>query len=146
MSDFRGEGAHRVNLLVQEDLQTVLNRSIQDITNRFAGIQLWEQDTAPSDDICTVYTKFDGGHHAALLLCADTPLLARLARKILRSESVTSQDIEDVATEYFNIICGQVVAGLFSGSPYILPVSQPCFSPGPLSARRGRCIPLRFKL
>lgn len=91
MSDFEGEGARGVNLLAQKELQTVLSRSVQDITCRFAGIQLWEQECPLSDDICTVYTTFDGGHHAALLLCADTPLLARLARKILHSESVTPE-------------------------------------------------------
>lgn len=143
MSDFEGEGARGVNLLAQKELQTVLSRSVQDITCRFAGIQLWEQECPLSDDICTVYTTFDGGHHAALLLCADTPLLARLARKILHSESVTPRDIEDVATEYFNIICGQVVAGLFQAARISSRFHSPVFHLGrylPEEKPVSRCV------
>lgn len=98
---------------IHQQMKDVLNHSIQDTTNRFAGIQLVEQNAELSDDICTVHTMLEGNHRAALLLCADTALLTRLAQNILHSPKVTPQDIEDVAKEYLNIICGQVVAGLF---------------------------------
>ena len=99
--------------IVHSELKNVLDRSIQDTTSRFAGIQLQEQDVELSDDICTVHTILEGEHSSALLLCADTTLLTRLAQNIMHSSEVTLQDIEDVAKEYLNIICGQVVAGLF---------------------------------
>lgn len=95
------------------ELKNVLNHSIQETTSRFAGIQLQEQDVELSDDICTVHTILEGDHRSVLLLCADTVLLTRLAQNIMHSSKVTLQDIEDVAKEYLNIICGQVVAGLF---------------------------------
>lgn len=102
-----------MNEVVRQKLKDVLNRSIQDTTSRFAGIQLVEQNVELSDDICTVHTILEGNRRAALLLCADTALLNRLAQNILHSSQVTPQDVEDVAKEYLNIICGQVVAGLF---------------------------------
>lgn len=132
-----------MNSIVPNDLQTVLNRSIRDITCRFAGIELCQQDAGLSDDICTVYTTFHGGYHAALVLCADTPLLTRLARKILRSESVTPQDIADVTTEYFNIICGQVAAGLFQTARISSRFHSPVFCTGlylPKETAVSRCV------
>lgn len=77
---------------------------MREITKRFAGIDLLEEEAALSDDICTVYTVLEGNQRAALLLSADTPLLIRLAQHIMHSQTVTQQDIEDVATEYFNVI------------------------------------------
>ena len=100
-------------VLMKQELKHVLNCSIQDVTSRFAGIELTEGDAALSDDICTVHTILEGNCRGALLLCADTALLTRVAQKIMGSENVTLRDIEDVATEYFNVICGRVVAGIF---------------------------------
>lgn len=99
--------------IVHHELKNVLKNSIQDTTSRFAGIQLMEQDVKLSNDICTVHTILEGAHRSALLLHADTALLTRVAQNIMHSERVTQQDIEDVAKEYLNIICGQVAAGLF---------------------------------
>lgn len=99
--------------LMPQDLQQLLDHSIQDTTIHFGGIQLVTKNTALSEDICTVHTVLEGGHRAAILLCADTPLLARLARNILGSNTVTPKDIQDVATEYFNVLCGRISAGLF---------------------------------
>lgn len=123
-----------MNAHAKHELQTILNCSIQDITNRFAGIQLLEENTALSDDICTVHTVLEGGHPAALLLCADTALLTRLARIIMRRDSVTPQDVEDVATEYFNIICGRVAAGIFQAAHIPSRFQSPRF-------RMGRYVP-----
>lgn len=94
-------------------IKQVLNQSMQDLTSTFAGIELSQDDSALSDDICTVHTMLEGNHQAFLVLCADTALLTRLAQNIMCQDEVTAQDIEDVATEYFNVICGGIAAGLF---------------------------------
>ena len=93
-------------MVVQSELENVLNRSMRDITSCFAGIQLYEQDSSLSNDICTVHTTFEGSYDDALILFADTAMFNRLARKVLHTEQVTQQDIEDAATEYFNIMPG----------------------------------------
>lgn len=116
--------------MVHHELRQVLNRSIQDTTSRFAGIQLLEQDVELSNDICTVHTILEGKHRSALLLCADTALLTRLAQNILHSSKVTLQDVEDVAKEYLNIICGQVVAGLFQTAQITSRFQIPSFRVG----------------
>lgn len=123
-----------MNLAIQQALSDVLNRSVQDTTNLFAGLELCEHSASLSDDICTVHTTFDGGHCGTLLLCADTALLSRLARKVMRSDAVTWQDVEDVAIEYFNIICGRLVGGLFQAAHVSSRFQIPCF-------RMGRYLP-----
>jgi hypothetical protein len=102
--------------LIFNQLQAILNRSIQDTTHRFAGIQLQEQAISLSDDICSIHTVFQGGHTAAVTLYADTAFLIRMAQRVIHSQTVSPQDVEDVATEYFNIICGRISAGLFQSA------------------------------
>ena len=115
---------------VQHDLRSVLNHSMQDITTRFAGIQLLEQDTSLSNDVCTVHTTWEGGHRATLVLRADRSLLTRLAQAIMHAEAVTAQDIEDVSTEYFNIICGRIAGRLFQTAHISSRFQIPRFYPG----------------
>ena len=132
-----------MNAYPKHKLQTILNGSMRDITSRFAGIQLLEEPTALSDDICTVHTVLEGGRPAALLLCADTALLTRLARIIMHRENVTARDIEDVATEYFNIICGRIAAGIFQAAHVPSRFRSPCFRKGlylPESDPDCRCV------
>lgn len=115
---------------IQHELRNVLNDSIQETTTRFAGIQLLEKDASLSSDICTVHTTWEGGHKAALLMRADRTLLTRLAQLIMHAESVTPKDIEDVATEYFNIICGKIAGGLFQTAHISSRFQIPRFYPG----------------
>ena len=116
---------------IHQNLESILNQCMREITKRFAGIDLLEEEAALSDDICTVHTVLEGNQRAALLLSADTPLLIRLAQHIMHSQTVTQQDIEDVATEYFNVICGRIAAGLFQSANIASRFQTPKFFPGP---------------
>lgn len=98
---------------VSPEFRRSLSLSMQEITRRFAGIELTEGAPSLAPDVCTVHAALEGECRADLLLCADTALFTRLARSIIGCETVTGQDIEDVATEYFNVICGHVTALLF---------------------------------
>ena len=118
---------------IHQQMKDVLNHSIQDTTNRFAGIQLVEQNAELSDDICTVHTMLEGNHRAALLLCADTALLTQLAQNILHSQKVTPQDVEDVAKEYLNNY-------LRPGGGRTVP-DRPCHFPVPNSQFPRRALP-----
>jgi hypothetical protein len=97
---------------IHENLINVVDQCMREITSRYAGIDLLVHNGSLSNDICTVHTVLEGQHRTVLLLCADIALMAKFAQNIMHTESVTQQDIEDVATEYFNVICGRIVAGL----------------------------------
>lgn len=113
MTDWGAKGGIAVNALTQEQVQTILDQVMQTITSRLADIQLSKQEVSLSHDVCTVHTTFEGGYNATLVLYADTALLTKLTQKVIQEESVNPQDVEDCAREYFNVICGQIVAGLF---------------------------------
>lgn len=102
-----------MNSLPLCEVQNVLDSVMRDITNRVANIQLCKKDSVLSNNICTVHTVFEGNYHASLTLCADTSLFIRLTKNVMQEEKVAQQDIEDFSKEYFNVICGQVVAHLF---------------------------------
>ena len=102
--------------LTQNEILDILDRVMQDITNRMAKIYPCKPGGTLSGDVCTVCTTFDGGYHADLTLYMDTSLLVKLAQATMQVEEVTRQDIEDFTKEYFNVICGHVVARLFQAT------------------------------
>ncbi len=122
-----------MNALTPKEIQDILDGVMQDVPNRIASIQLQKQDTFLSNNVnnlCTIHTTFEGGYHASLALCADACLLMRLTQHFMQEEIVTSQDIEDFAKEYLNIICGRIVAGLFRSAHISSRFHIPSFSLG----------------
>ena len=86
---------------------------MQEITHRFAHVRLHRRDMVLSNDVCTVYTTFEGGYHATLTLYMDMAMMVRFTQEFLGDETVTPQDVEEFTKEYFNVICGQLVAKVF---------------------------------
>lgn len=105
-----------MDALSQEQIQMILDQVMRDITNRLAEIQRSNQEVPLSHDVCTVHTTFEGGYNAILVLYADTALMTKLTQQVIQEESVAPQDVEEFAREYFNVICGQIVAGLFKAA------------------------------
>ena len=99
-----------MDFLTDSQIQELWDKVIQDITEHISNVQLYKQESALLGETYTVQTTFEGGYNATLFLCADTALFTRLAQCVLQSETVSQQDVEDFAKEYFNIICGQIVS------------------------------------
>ncbi|HIS64540.1 MAG TPA: chemotaxis protein CheX [Candidatus Avoscillospira avistercoris] len=126
-----------------KELQEIIHQCMQDTTIRFAGIDLLQEETALSDNVCTVHTTLEGGCNATLVLCADTALLTRLARIIMCSDEVTEQDVQDVAIEYFNVVCGRIAAGLYQSTRISSRFTPPRFRTGayvPETPQSGSCV------
>lgn len=119
-------GGSTLGTLTQAEIQNVLDQVMQDMTKRIGGICLCKRDTVLSSDMCTIYTTFEGSYRGALILCADTAFWARLARYVMQEDTVDPNDFEDLAKEYFNVVCGQIAAGLYrishSPSRFRIPV------------------------
>ena len=119
-------GGSTLGTLTQAEIQNLLHQAMQDMTKRVGGICLHKRDTMLSSDMCTIYTTFEGSYRGALILCADTTFWARLARYIMQEDTVDPNDFEDLAKEYFNVVCGQIAAGLYrishSPSRFRIPV------------------------
>ena len=115
----------------------IMDRVMQDITNPIDQIHPEGQNMDLSEDVCMVQTTFEGGHQGSLTLCVDTALLTRLAKQVLEEETVAPEDLEDFAKEYFNVICGQIVARLFQLTKTVSRFHIPCVCTGLQKPNKG---------
>lgn len=116
----------------------MLDEAVREVTEQTAGVRL-HQDGAPlGGDVCSVHISFRKGFHTSLTLCAETELLARMARNTIGLEELNDQDLEDFSKEYFNILCGKIAAILFRTTKVPARFSVPAFY-------RGRYVPEEYR-
>lgn len=116
--------------LTRETLEKILDQALQDVTERTSGVCLRQGSQKPGEDLCTVHITFDKGFDTSLTLCADTSLLARMARNSFHEDSVTPEDLEEFSKEYFNILCGKIVRAIFQTTQVPAHFSPPVFYHG----------------
>ena len=114
----------------QQELVSLLDKAVREVTEQTAGVQLYPGGEAPGENLCTVHITFSKGFHTSLSMCADTGLLSRMARNVLGEEELTQQDLEDFCKEYFNILCGKIAAALFRMTNIPARFSVPTFYHG----------------
>lgn len=116
--------------LTKETLESILDQALQDVTERTSGVCLRQGGQTPGEDLCTVHITFDKGFDTSLTLCADTSLLARMARNSFHEDSVTPEDLEEFSKEYFNVLCGKIVGAIFQKTQVPAHFSPPVFYHG----------------
>ena len=116
--------------MTQKELEEMLDQAVREVTEQAAGVRLCRNGSSLGEDLCTVHITFNKGFHTSLSLCADTALLARMARNALGEENLTSRDLEDFGKEYFNILCGKIAAVLFRNTKVPARFSVPSFYHG----------------
>lgn len=117
-------------ILPQEKLCEVFDQITRDITEKVAGVRLYQGNAPPSDDVCTVYAAFERGFSSSLSLCAERSLFTRLTQHMLQEESVSEQDVEDFSKEYFNVLCGYVASALYRATGVASRFGIPSFHRG----------------
>lgn len=113
--------------LPQKELERLLDAAVREVTESIAGVQLCRGGDPPGDDLCTVHIAFRKEFHSSLSLRADTSMLTGLAQSALRMETVSPQDLEDFAKEYFNVLCGKIAAIFFKTTKKPARFSVPSF-------------------
>lgn len=116
--------------MTREELERVLDQALQDVTERTAGVRLHQGDQPLGEDLCTVHITFDKGFGTSLTLCADTSLLARMARNSFHEDAVTPEDVEEFSKEYFNVLCGKIVGAMFQATQVPAHFGAPVFYHG----------------
>ncbi len=116
--------------LTRETLAQILDQALQDVTERTAGVRLQQGSRPPGEDLCTVHISFDKGFDTSLTLCADTSLLARMARNSFHEDVVSPEDLEEFSKEYFNVLCGKVVRAIYQTTQVPAHFSPPVFYHG----------------
>lgn len=117
-------------VMSEDKLKEALDRIVRKVTEDSVGIRLTQGDAGPGEESCTVYISFNQGFRSSLSLRADTVMLIRLAQKVMKTERITPQDLEDVAKEYFNVLCGQIAAELYRTTRVAARFSVPAFHHG----------------
>lgn len=117
----------------EEKLREDLDRIVREVTQASAGIALTRGEAAPEKHICTVHIGFRQGFRSSLSMRADAALFVRLAQSMLQEEHITAQDLEDVAKEYFNVLCGHIAAALYKATHISARFSVPSFHWGSYS-------------
>ena len=116
--------------MTKEELAQILDQALQEVTERTAGVRLHQGDQPPGEDLCTVQITFDRGFSTSLTLCADTSLLARMARNSFHEDSVTPEDLEEFSKEYLNVLCGKVTGAMYRATQVPAHFGQPVFYHG----------------
>ena len=117
-------------VMTKEELAQILDQALQDVTDRTAGVRLHQGEQPPGEDLCTVHITFDKGFGTSLTLCADTSLLARMARNSFHEDTVTPEDLEEFSKEYLNVLCGKVTGALYRATQIPARFGQPVFYHG----------------
>lgn len=117
----------------EERLQGMLDRVTREVTRDCSGIQLTEGGSGPQGELWTANTGFRRGFHSSISLRVDRPLLTRLAQAMLKAEKVTPRDLEDVAKEYLNVLCGHLARALYQTTKVASRFNVPSFHPGHFS-------------
>jgi hypothetical protein len=122
------------NTIPRERLAEIFDQVVREITQREAGICLATGEAVPDGELFTVYTVFERGYSTCLSLCAESALFTRLTQGMMHRQDVSPRDVEDFAKEYFNVLCGHIVAQLYRETKIPARFSPPSF-------RAGRYIP-----
>ena len=117
-------------MLTKERLEQILDKALQDVTERTAGVRLNQGDQPPGEDLCTVHITFDKGFSTSLTLCADTSLLSRMARNSFHEEDLAPEDLEEFSKEYFNVLCGKIAGAMFQATQVSAHFGPPRFFKG----------------
>ena len=116
--------------MTREELERILDKALQDVTERTAGVRLHQGEQPLGEDLCTVHITFDKGFSTSLTLCADTSLLARMAGNSFHEETVTAEDLEEFSKEYLNVLCGKVAGAMFQATQVSAHFGTPTFYHG----------------
>lgn len=119
-----------ISIIPRDRLTEIFDGVVREITRQAVGVSLSPGEAAPAGELYTVYIMFDDHFGTSLSFCAERALFIRLAQCMIMEEDVSPQDMEAVAKEYLNILCGHVAAQLFPATKTPVRFSVPTFYPG----------------
>ncbi len=82
------------------------------------------------ENLSTVYTTLEGDYRMRLVFCAKQTLLRKIAETMLEEAVVDQKEIEACATEFFNVVCGYIVAEIFRTTNARARFHCPCYAEG----------------
>ena len=111
--------------LIGNEIKTVLQQigvTDMQVCNKFIRPQ--------GEGFYTVYTSTYGAYNMRLAFSAEWTLLDHIAEVMLCQPVSEEEDVIDCAKEFFNVVCGHVVATIFKATKTSARFGCPCFEEG----------------
>lgn len=91
---------------------------ISEVTEKMSGINLLPNETQPSDPLLeamdAVYGRVEGDcHRMVMQLRAEKKFFYRFAENMIGDAPEDWSEVEEYATEFFNVFCGRFVSELY---------------------------------
>ena len=105
--------AERVPLA--SELSLIMERVACEVTRHVGQLELrpvLDENFPAETGGCQVQTTLYGGYHSRITLTSNYLFFFNLAKNMME-ESPTLEDVADYAVEYFNVLCGHIVAEIF---------------------------------
>lgn len=122
-------------------LQSLMNQVMQRMFLQTAGIRLQkcESHDMKEGEVYTVYTTFSGGYQTRMFFCGECALMQRIAENMAEEPVTEQEDIEEYIKEFFNIVCGHIVAAVFEKTKTAARFQCPEFSNGYKEPEKTEC-------
>jgi len=118
------------SIVSPELLREFCGQAARSVTWQVGGIELGPGNGPPVGDVRLVFTPFTKGVTMALALRAEASFFRRISCCMMGREWTDEQDMEDSAKEYFNVLCGGVVAALYCSAKAVTRFDIPTFHEG----------------
>lgn len=98
-----------------DQLCSIINSEMQSYLRQLGVSEMQSPEPGACENIdpCTVYTITGGDYQIRLVFCAERALLRRIAEGMLGESTEDPEDIRECAMEFFNVVCGRIVAAIF---------------------------------
>lgn len=118
--------------LEDDKLCCIINSQMQEFLRRIGASEVDCSKCGKFDDmdICTIYTTIDGAYNIRLVFCAERALLQHIADCMMGEPVTDPEDVEECAKEFFNEVCGHIVAEIFKETHYSARFHCPFFREG----------------
>ena len=99
----------------REAMYKSIRNVMQKYLQQFAKIDMecLRTDHFQKENLSTVYTTLEGDYRMRLAFCAEQTLLRAIAETMLEETVEDPENIAECAKEFFNVVCGFVVAEIF---------------------------------
>lgn len=123
----------QIPVLDHATMHSLIDRVIVKITHQVAKIDLTGSNFAPSEQdptkLYSVQTVLDGLYHEKWEFCADREFFHRVTENMMESKSDDPTDLEEYSKEFFNVLCGHLVAEIFRYTKIPTRFQVPSFVP-----------------
>lgn len=99
----------------EDNVHTAIERVMKESLWQFAKLdtECSRVRTFSKENLSTVYTTLDGDYKIRLVFCAEDALLQKIADNMLEETVEDREDVVECAKEFFNVVCGHIVAAIF---------------------------------